>query len=78
MNTIWEVTKRAWKGWKRVSHEIGNFQGRVLLTILYAVALWPFGIAVRLIADPLRIKRRPARWLERQQETHDLEWARRQ
>ena len=78
MNTLWQVAKRAWKGWSRAAHKIGNFQARVLLTILYAVAIFPFGMAVRLFADPLRIKRRPSRWLERPLEANDLEWARRQ
>jgi hypothetical protein len=31
-----------------------------------------------LFADPLRIKRRPTKWLERSNDAHDLEWARRQ
>jgi hypothetical protein len=52
--------KSLWKSWVRVAHWIGNFQARVLLTILYTVVLFPFGICVRLFSDPLRTKQRPA------------------
>jgi hypothetical protein len=69
--------KRVWERWKKIAHAIGNFQARLLLTILYMVLVLPFGLAVRLFADPLRIRKNPGHWLDRSQETQDLEWARR-
>jgi hypothetical protein len=72
------MIKRIWQAWKRLAHRIGNFQARVLLTILYAVLVLPFGLGVRLFADPLRIKRRPTEWLESHQSPTDVDWARRQ
>jgi hypothetical protein len=72
------MLKRAWQAWKRIAHAIGNFQARVLLTIFYAVLVFPFGIAARLFSDPLRIKRRPTQWREHPSEAHDLQWAKRQ
>ena len=72
------MLKRIWEAWKRIAHHIGNFQARLLLTILYAILVLPFGLAVRLFADPLRIKRRPATWLEHPESPATLEWARRQ
>jgi hypothetical protein len=72
------MLKRAWQGWKRIAHAIGNFQARVLLTLFYFVLVWPVGFAARLFSDPLRIKDRPKQWLEYPTEAHDLEWARRQ
>jgi len=72
------MLKRAWQAWKRIAHAIGNFQARVLLTIFYAVLVLPFGIAIRLFSDPLRTKHRPTQWLEHSNETHDLQWAKRQ
>ncbi len=50
----------------------------MLLTIVYAVVVLPFGLLVRLFGDPLRIKKRPAHWLEHSDDTYDLDWARRQ
>jgi len=54
---MWKTLKRAWEGWKRIAHKIGNFQARVLLTIFYGVLVLPFGLAARLFSDPLRIKK---------------------
>ena len=61
-----------------MAHRIGNFQAHVLLSVLYAVALFPFGICVRLFADPLRTKEPPTSWLSRPQELTDMPWAHRQ
>jgi hypothetical protein len=78
MSALWQSVKRAWKVWTRVAHEIGNFQARVLLTVIYAILVLPFGIVVRLFADPLRIKKRPDRWLDRVDEANDVHGAQRQ
>jgi hypothetical protein len=72
------MLKRMWHAWKRIAHKIGNFQARVLLTIFYAIVVLPFGLMVRLFFDPLRIKHRPGEWLNRPDEAHDMQWARRQ
>jgi hypothetical protein len=40
--------------------------------------MFPFGIAVLLFFDPLRVKRRPTQWLDRPDESEDLNWAKRQ
>jgi hypothetical protein len=70
--------KKLWEAWKRIARVIGDFQARVLLTLIYAVLVLPFGLAIRLFSDPLDIKKRPAKWLEHPQEATDLEWARHQ
>ncbi len=72
------MLKRLWEGWKRVAHKIGNFQARLILTILYIILVLPFGLGVRLFADPLRIRKRPTAWLDKPGgERMDLDWARR-
>ncbi len=73
-----KTIRHLWRAWSRLAHRIGNFQARVLLTIVYAVVVLPFGLLVRLFGDPLRIKKRPAHWLEHSDDTYDLDWARRQ
>jgi hypothetical protein len=70
--------KKIWERWKRLAHHIGNFQARLLLTVLYLVLLLPFGLIVRLLADPLRTKRRPESWLDHPESPATFEWARRQ
>ncbi len=61
---MWEQLKRIWAAWKKIAHTIGNFQARVLLTVIYAVLLLPFGLAVRAFSDSLHIKKRPEKWLD--------------
>ncbi|MBV9865011.1 MAG: hypothetical protein JO316_06650 [Abitibacteriaceae bacterium] len=47
---------RAWAGWKRVARIIGNFQARVILSVLYVVLIAPLGLVVRLVSDPLHLR----------------------
>lgn len=70
--------KRMWETWKRIAHVIGDFQARVILTVIYAVLVLPFGVAVRLFADPLHVRRHLREWQERPAAVVDEEWARRQ
>jgi hypothetical protein len=75
---MWKSIKRGWHAWTRLAHKIGNFQARVLLTILYGVVVLPFGLVVRWFGDPLRIKQRPVSWLDHPKESYDMNWAKRQ
>ena len=70
---------KAWSGWKKVARAIGEFNSRVLLTLLYIVLLIPFGLGLRLVADPLR-RRKPvaSNWIVRAEAPATLEEARRQ
>src|SRR5260370_37287069 len=69
------MLKQFWQRWKRLARAVGTFQARVLLTVFYVVLVLPFGIVVRLVSDPLRIKRRPTQWLESPAEAHHLPWS---
>ncbi len=68
---IMKTIRRAWNIWKQVGRLIGDFIGRVVLTIFYFTVFVPFGLGVRFFADPLGIERsgNPSHWLER--ETRD-------
>jgi len=77
-NPVVQNLKAFWDAWKRVAHKIGNFQARVILTVLYAVLILPFGLAARLFSDPLKIKTLPSNWTDREPETHDMSWAQKQ
>ena len=70
--------KSLWNAWKRLARQIGNFQARVILTVLYVVAVLPFGLIVRMFADPLEIKNRPTQWTEHPAEAYDLSWVHKQ
>jgi len=66
-----ETLRKFWHAWKRFGQLIGDFMGRLVLTVFYFTLFMPFGLGVRFFADPLAI--RPlsrAKWLERR--TQDL------
>ena len=70
---------RSWAAWKKFARLIGEFNGRVLLTLLYVVLIVPSGLVLRLLADPLR-RRRPqgSNWTPRSPAPATLDEARRQ
>jgi hypothetical protein len=72
------LLRRIWEGWKRVGRKIGDFQARVLLTLIYAIFLLPFGVIVTLLGDPLRIRRPRQQWHEHPDKKTDMPWAYRQ
>lgn len=66
--------------WTRFAAEMGNFQGRMLVSFFYFIVLAPFAIASRPFTDPLRL-RTPAAgssWLPAEARSADLSAARRQ
>jgi hypothetical protein len=69
------VLRDLWNRWLVLAQKIGKFQSRIVLTVAYFVIVLPFGLGVRLLADPLRIRRQPAdassNWSARQ--THDVD-----
>ena len=76
--SIWLTLKKIWAAWTKLAHIIGNFQARVLLTLVYAIIVLPFGLAVKWFGDPMRIKKLPDNWLEHPEENMTMEWAHRQ
>jgi hypothetical protein len=78
LKNLWQGLKHLWEAWTVLARKIGTFQARVLLTLLYGTLVLPFGVFVRLFSDPLRTKKPPLAWLDRQDEKRDMEWARRQ
>ena len=65
-------------GWKKIGHAIGNFQARVLLTVIYSILILPFGLAVRVFSDSMHMKKRPERWFDHPPSPNTLDEARRQ
>ncbi len=72
--------KRLWEDWKTLGLQMGNYQSRVLLALFYFLVVTPFGIAVRLFSDPLRMKARrtESAWVAREKSGTDFESARSQ
>lgn len=71
---------QAWQFWKRLGRALGDFIGRLFLTVFYFTVFAPFGAAVRWLSDPLRLKSShdSSFWLNRDATDQILESARRQ
>lgn len=54
------LLKKFWERWKAFGHFMGNIVARVVLSLFYFTVFVPFGLAVRLLSDPLQIKTRPS------------------
>ena len=63
-----DILRKVWHIWKRFGRLVGDFIGRVVLTVFYFTIFIPFGLGVRLFSDPLRLKgaSNPSHWLERE------------
>lgn len=48
---------RLWNIWLPVGQFIGDWIARIVLTLFYFTILLPYGIGVRLLSDPLGIKK---------------------
>jgi hypothetical protein len=71
---------RLWGRWKAIAHALGNFQARLLLSLLYFVLIPPFALIVRGLMDPLQFRRHPREsfWLPSPAKGQGLTDARRQ
>ena len=49
--------KRLWERWKAIAKKIGDFQARLILTLVYFIIVGPFAVILRLAADPLSLKK---------------------
>jgi len=72
------LRSKLWEGWKKFGHALGNFQARVLLTVIYSILILPFGLLVRLFSDSLHTKKRPEKWFDHPPMPNDMNEARRQ
>ncbi len=52
-----KILKVAWHGWIKFAHVIGNIQMILLLTILYWIGITLMAIPMKLLSDPLSLKK---------------------
>jgi hypothetical protein len=50
------MLSRLWARWKVIARKIGDVQSRLLLCVFYFGILAPFGVGVRTLSDPLRLR----------------------
>lgn len=59
LNNLWQI-------WMKIARVIGDFIGRLVLTVFYFTIFLPFGLGVRLFGDPLDLRHnKTAGWIER-------------
>jgi hypothetical protein len=68
--------RQLWYQWQRLARRIGEWQSRVILTVLYLFLIGPLTLIVR-IKDPLGV-RHSRRWQPCHSRSADLPAARRQ
>jgi len=73
---LFEIFQIAWKRFNLVALVIGDVQGRIIITAFYFTILLPFGIASRLLTDPLRQRDQRVLWLDRPAVPEDVDSAR--
>lgn len=49
---------KLWTNWKAIVVQLGNLWARVVFTVFYFLIVTPFALTVRLLSDPLGVKRR--------------------
>jgi len=70
--------RKFWESWKRVGGFIGDFLGRLILTLLYFTLVLPFGVVMHFLRDPLTLRRGgPPAWRAREPDPASIEAARR-
>ena len=70
--------KTIWQGWQKVAKRIGDFQTRLILSLLYIVIVLPIGLIARLFSDPLALKKSATHWDAKASSPPRIEEARRQ
>lgn len=73
-----EIARIAWKRWNILGQVFGDFQGRFIAVLFYFTIFVPFAIGVRLLGDPLHLRKPDTRWLDRAPVGTTLDDARRQ
>lgn len=60
------VLSKIWEGWKKFGKFMGDFIGRLVLTVFYCTIFVPFALITSLFQDPLRVKTPPSDsyWLD--------------
>lgn len=72
------ILRQIWEWWKPVGQLIGDFIGRMVLSLFYFTVFAPFGLGVRLFGDPLDIRRRSEiGWIKRSSASASIDKARR-
>lgn len=51
--------KKAWEKWKVIAQKIGDFQAKIIFSLLYFILITPMGLISNFFGDFLRSKKFP-------------------
>jgi len=74
------VFVKIWQIWSEFSRRMGSFQSRILLSLLYFMAVTPFAVAAKMLSDPLNLKfqRRSSWWIPKKESESEIDQFRKQ
>lgn len=52
-----KLLKTFWKHWKRFGKFLATIQMHIFLMVFYFLILWMIGLIVRIVSDPLNLKK---------------------
>ncbi len=72
--------KRAWQRWQEFSKRMGSFHSRMILSFFFFLIVSPYGLAVKIFSDPLKIKNPSGKsyWILKRKTKIDIEQYKRQ
>lgn len=78
-----DIVKRFLERWKAVAGRVATFQARLIVTIIYFLLAAPVSLALKAIADPLRLRHPKASdkismWITREARIVNVDEAKRQ
>jgi hypothetical protein len=73
-----DIGRVAWNRWRIIGDVYGNFQARLFAVLFYFTLFVPFALGVRLLGDPMNVRKLPKKWLDRVPVGDTLDEARRQ
>jgi hypothetical protein len=73
-----EILRIAWSRWKVIGEAFNDFLARLIAVLFYFTIFAPFALGVRLLSDPLRIRKSVKAWHDRAPVGNSLDDARRQ
>jgi hypothetical protein len=78
-----DIVKRFLERWKALAGHVATFQARLIVTIIYVLLAAPVSLALKAVADPLRLRRpresdKTSMWIPRETAAPTVEEAKRQ
>ena len=73
------LLRTLWQKWLKIAHMLGNVQIVIALTLVYWLMLAPMAVVLKLVSDPLTLRRpQQPEWTQRRSSPRTLDGMRKQ